>query len=90
MAADIPKVNLDFKGLMAERYGYDEVRKIASPTLLMFGEHSPKLSHFLIEKIKSTLMQSQIKSFACGHMGPVSHSAEIHPFIAAFINENSN
>jgi len=85
MAADIPKVNLDFKGLMAERYSYDEVKKIMSPVLLMFGRHSPKLSRFLIEEIKTSLVQAQVKSFDCGHMGPVSHSDEIHPVIAEFI-----
>jgi len=85
MAADIPKVNLDFKGLMAESYGFTEVKSITCPTLLMFGEQSPSLSRFLVEKLKIELSHAQIESFDCGHMGPVSHSDDIHPVIADFI-----
>jgi pimeloyl-ACP methyl ester carboxylesterase len=87
MARDMPKVNLDFKGLTAETYTLADISRINCKSLVMAGDYSPELSHFLLSKIENALVSVEKKSFPTGHMGPVSHSDMIHPKIADFINK---
>ncbi len=89
MANDMPKVSLDFKGLTAEKYSFDDVAKIICPSLMMTGKFSPKLSHLLALNIENALTDAKHQSFPAGHMGPVSHSELIHPAIAEFIESSS-
>jgi pimeloyl-ACP methyl ester carboxylesterase len=90
MANDMPKVSLDFKGLTAETYTLSDIEKITCRSLMMTGDYSPELSHFLAEKIASALPHVAHHNFSAGHMGPVSHSEIIHPAIAEFIHENES
>jgi len=85
MAADIAKVNLDFKGLMAECYGLNDLSKVLCPSLLMSGEQSPYLSRHLTQLIQGAIPQASVQLFPAGHMAPVSHSDRVHPAIADFI-----
>jgi len=85
MAKDMEKVSLDFKGLTAETYSLKDVNDITCRTLIMTGQYSPELSHFLSGKIKGSLPNVEHITFPAGHMGPVSHSDLIHPIIADFI-----
>lgn len=85
MAADMPKVNLDFKGLISEKYHVNDVAKITSPVLYMVGQSSPHLSHYLSNLITSSLPNVHKEVFNCGHMGPISHQSEIIPAINSFI-----
>jgi len=85
MAMDMPKVSLDFKGLTAEKYSFNDIGYIQCRSLIMTGEFSPKLSQLLAEKIKSALANASNVNFPAGHMGPVSHSELIQPVIAEFI-----
>jgi pimeloyl-ACP methyl ester carboxylesterase len=87
MAADMAKVNLDFKALMNEKYNKNDLQHILCDTLLLSGEHSPELSHLLINKIALALPRVEQVTFDAGHMGPVQNSSTIHPIIADFINE---
>jgi len=85
MAADIAKVNLDFKGLVAESYTLADLSVISCRSLLMHGSESPQLSRHLSQIITRALPAVSEQGFTTGHMGPVSHSEEIHPAIADFI-----
>ena len=89
MARDMPKVSLDFKGLIAEKYSLIDLGQIQCRALIMTGEYSPKLSQLLAGKIESSLGSASHRNFPAGHMGPVSHSELIHPVIAEFIQVNS-
>lgn len=88
MARDMPKVSLDFKGLMAETYTLDDLVNINCRVLLMVGEFSPQLSKSLTEKIESMLINVSHHTVKSGHMGPVSHSDIIHPVMAKFIRSS--
>jgi len=90
MARDMEKVSLDFKSLTAETYSLKDVNGITCRTLIMTGQYSPELSHFLSGKIEANLPNVEHKSFPTGHMGPVSHSDVIHPTIANFINNKES
>jgi pimeloyl-ACP methyl ester carboxylesterase len=85
MARDMPKVSLDFKGLISEKYTLTDLSGLTSKVLMMTGEHSPELSQSLANQIKANLPNVEHQHFSTGHMGPVSHSGLIHPAIARFI-----
>ncbi|MEW6981911.1 alpha/beta fold hydrolase [Colwelliaceae bacterium 6471] len=87
MAADMPKVNLDFKGLIAEKYTLADLGVITCPSLLMKGDRSPSLSQDLTMNILHGLPDAKLQVFSAGHMAPVSHSEEVHPAIADFITQ---
>jgi pimeloyl-ACP methyl ester carboxylesterase len=85
MAQDMPKVNLDFIALTAERYGLEALAAIQCPSIILLGQYSPSLSHQLSTTIYNALPNSQIEFFDCGHMGPISDSDIVQPAIARFI-----
>jgi len=87
MAADMAKVSLDFQGLMSEKYNENDLRQILCDTLLLAGEHSPELSHVLINKIAKALPNVEKITFDAGHMGPVDNSEIVHPVVAEFIKK---
>ena len=89
MAADIGKVNLDFKGLISEVYTLADLSNITCPSLLMAGTDSPALSRHLADVIVDALPNVKLQAFNAGHMAPVSHGEQIHPAIAAFIRASS-
>lgn len=85
MAADMDKVNLDFKGLIGEQYNLNDVGSITAPCLLMHGQYSPHLSVHLASLIIGALDNVKELSFPAGHMAPVSHASLIQPAISEFI-----
>ncbi|NMP31072.1 alpha/beta fold hydrolase [Thalassotalea sp. M1531] len=85
MAADMPKVNLDFKGLMSEKYTLSDLKTITAPCLMITGKLSPHLSHYLAKHIIASLPAAEHKQVAAGHMAPVSHSEIVLPLIGEFI-----
>ena len=85
MAADMTKVNLDFQGIMAEKYKESDLENILCEVLLLCGQHSPELSHILINKIAKAIPNVKQMEFDAGHMGAIDQSEIIHPVIANFI-----
>lgn len=85
MAADMPKVNLDFQALMAEHYTLKEVSQIQAPVLLMKGEKSTHLAHEIIKLLSQALADVKLVSFDAGHMAPVSHGESVQLSILQFI-----
>ncbi|WP_170246302.1 alpha/beta fold hydrolase [Colwellia hornerae] len=85
MARDMPKVSLDFKGLISEKYTLSDLSRLTCKVLMMTGEQSPELSRSLANQIKASLPNVEHQHFPTGHMGPVTHSGLIHPAIARFI-----
>ncbi|QOL24495.1 alpha/beta hydrolase [Thalassotalea sp. LPB0316] len=85
MAADMPKVNLDFQALMAERYSVEDVNVIQAPVLLMKGSLSTHLAHQIIKLLLQSLPHATLKTFKAGHMAPVSHAQEVQAEIYQFI-----
>lgn len=88
MAKDMPKVNLDFKGLISERYTLQDVANIKAPFLLMTGKYSQAISHKLVELIAGSVEHCRVESIPAGHMAPVSHAELVLPRFAEFITQN--
>ena len=86
MAADMPKVNLDFKGLISEKYTVQDLAKISAKSLLMTGKDSPDLGHYLADKIAQGLVNVKQQCFDGGHMAPISHAQQVQSAIADFIH----
>ena len=87
MAADMPKVVLDFQGIMAESYTLNDISNIKAPSLLLTGGESPELSQYLAGQIVANLPNVKQQTIAAGHMAPISHGELTLPIIAEFIME---
>jgi len=85
MASGMAKVNLDFQGIMAEKYNDNDLENILCDVLLLCGLHSPELSHILINKIASGIPNAKRVAFDAGHMGAADQSEIIQPVIGNFI-----
>lgn len=85
MAKDMPKVHLDFIGLVSERYQLADIGKIMAPMLMMVGKQSPYLSQLLAQKIIACSSNVIAQTFDAGHMAPISHAALVLPTIEQFI-----
>ena len=88
MANDMAKVRLDFKGLMAESYGLDDVAKLSCRAKISLGEDSPQLSRHLAELICKSLPNALLVLTAGGHMSPVSHTEQWVEQQIAFMRQN--
>jgi pimeloyl-ACP methyl ester carboxylesterase len=85
IAQDIPKVKLDFIGLISEKYNVQSITKITCKSLIMSGSESPPLGVFLANVVGDALPNHTIKSFNAGHMAPITHADIVQPYIADFI-----
>jgi hypothetical protein len=64
----------------------DAYRKIACPVLILCGEHGPRPVHLIAEQLAELLPESRLAVVAgAGHMGPVTHAAEVSPLIVQHI-----
>ncbi|WNC71090.1 alpha/beta hydrolase [Thalassotalea psychrophila] len=81
MMSDINKVNLDFIGLISEKYTLDVCAKISCPVLLMHGSHSPQISGEVIKRLLSVLPNVTECEILAGHMAPISHAEEVADII---------
>ncbi|MFD2168342.1 alpha/beta fold hydrolase [Thalassotalea euphylliae] len=88
MAADMPKVTLDFIGLMSESYSLIDVSKLSAPSLMMSGQYSPHLSQYLAKNLVEALPNATEYQVAAGHMAPISHADKVLPVIADFLVAN--
>ncbi|WP_440873758.1 alpha/beta fold hydrolase [Thalassotalea sp. PLHSN55] len=86
MAADMPKVNLDFIGLISEQYLLNDLAAINCPSVIMTGEYSPALSRDLAKMIANDLPNAKEKSFKAGHMAPISHAQDVQTYIGEFLS----
>lgn len=85
MAKDMDKVNMDFKALTGEEYTAESLKVLHSPTLIMYGKHSPKLSKTIVDTLLTNISNVQSLSFDAGHMGPIDEAQTIQFAIADFI-----
>ncbi len=76
MANDIDKVNLDFIGLISEKYRAEDCRTIRCPTNLIHGSHSPDISRTIINKLVNVFPDVIEYELDAGHMAPISHAED--------------
>ena len=82
MAADMNKVNLDFKGLTTETYQLSDLAIISCPANIYSGLKSPLLSQTLAAEIAKALPNGVLKPLNAGHMGPVNQAELVLSTIA--------
>jgi pimeloyl-ACP methyl ester carboxylesterase len=85
-AARLAKVALDFQATIHEPPWPRDFERIAVPTLLMQGEHSPLPALRVCQRLARTLQGLSIKTVrGAGHMAPLTHCDEVNDQIAAHL-----
>lgn len=87
MVSNINKVNLDFKGIFAEKYTFSDLERLTFPTVLCRGEYTTTISAELSDNIAKHIHHAQLIKVKAGHMAPVSHPHLVEPIIEKFIEE---
>jgi pimeloyl-ACP methyl ester carboxylesterase len=83
------KLSQEVSSLAADRTGRAGYSKIVAPTLLLGGERSPAAERRVLAKLARALPHATLQMFAgLGHMGPITHPAEINPAIVAHVEIN--
>jgi pimeloyl-ACP methyl ester carboxylesterase len=76
------KVYLEVRSILADRTGARELAACGIPALLMGGEHSPPAARRVIALLGEALPRATVRRIAgAGHMGPISHAAEVQALV---------
>ena len=86
IARNIGKVPLDFEAAMAWPADAGGVRSVAVPTLLLTGDHSPAIAQQIVNRLSRALPKRYVGRIDAGHMGPVTASHLVNPWIEAFVD----
>jgi len=82
----LPKGPLDFRALIDEPAAASAYRRLAFPTLIVRGEHGPRPSRLIAERLWQLLPDSSLDVLeGAGHMGPLTHAPEVSAVIALHI-----
>lgn len=77
------KVFLEVDSLQRDRTAAEAYATLARPTLLLVGERSPIAARRVAEILLAALPSALLHEVAgAGHMGPISHAAEVNTLIA--------
>jgi pimeloyl-ACP methyl ester carboxylesterase len=81
-----PKGPLDFQALLHEPTRLAAYRTLRCPVLIVRGEHAPKPSRLIAQTLSELLPNSRLVVVdRAGHMGPLTHAAEVSRLIARHI-----
>jgi pimeloyl-ACP methyl ester carboxylesterase len=81
-----PKAPLDFRALMDEPVPSSSYRALDFPVLILRGEHAPPPTRLIAERLRDLLPSSRLLAIeGAGHMGPITHAAEVAGLIARHI-----
>ena len=84
----MPKAPLDFTALLCEPTPASVYARLTCPTLVMRGEHAPAPTRLIAALLQSLMRHAQGSVVAAaGHMGPLTHAAEVNALIVAHIAE---
>lgn len=82
----LPKAVLDFRALLSEPTPLTAYRRLRCPVLVMRGEHAPKPTRLIAKALWETVPRGHLRTIAgAGHMGPLTHAADVNAAIAAHI-----
>jgi pimeloyl-ACP methyl ester carboxylesterase len=82
----LPKVCLDFRALFASRVRLDAFRRLEVPTLILQGERAPRPTALIARRLHEVGRRTLLQTVrGAGHMGPVTHSAEVAALIGCHI-----
>lgn len=85
LAAQVPKVLLEFGAVAEEACGAAAYRCIEVPTLLGAGRWSPEPARRLTAMLAYILPDVRRFDVAAGHMAPITHPTLINPVLESFI-----
>jgi pimeloyl-ACP methyl ester carboxylesterase len=85
-AALLPKIPLDFDALTNDPMRVSDYGRMAIPSCLIAGRHSPACAQAIFSVLAANLRNGETHQVDAGHMAPVSHPALVNPIIEAFIN----
>jgi pimeloyl-ACP methyl ester carboxylesterase len=81
-----PKAPLDFHALIDDPTPAKSYAGLNFPVLIMRGEHAPLPTRVISERLIEILPRSRLKIVArAGHMGPLTHAAEVSQMIVQHI-----
>jgi len=84
----MPKGPLDFTALIDEPAPARGYGRIACPTLIIRGEHAPAPTRLIAEMLPALLPGARLEIAAgAGHMGPITHAAQVSAQIVRHIDE---
>ena len=86
IARHVDKLPLDFQAAASWPMTLEDIRGIAAPTLLLGGKRSPAVVQRVHARLVGAIPRSRAALFDTGHMGPVTDSHRINPWIEAFID----
>jgi pimeloyl-ACP methyl ester carboxylesterase len=76
-------VPLEFRALIEDPTSAEDYRALNCPALVLCGEHAPTPSRLIAEALPELLPVSRLTVVAgAGHMGPLTHAAEVSRLIA--------
>lgn len=80
------KVYFEVRSLLADRTAPAEYARITAPTLLLGGERSPVAARRVIALLAAAVPRVRTHLVTgAGHMGPISHAAEVNALVAEHI-----
>ncbi len=81
------KTFLEVQSLLADRTPPAAYAALAAPALILAGGRSPEVERMVCRKLAAALPRGRLELLAgAGHMGPLTHLAEVNSKIAAFID----
>jgi pimeloyl-ACP methyl ester carboxylesterase len=83
----MPKAPLDFAALFEEPTRWEALTRLNLPTLIIRGERAPPPTRLIADTLPSLLPDCLLAIVAsAGHMGPLTHVAEVNSLIAGHID----
>ncbi|MGN6109542.1 MAG: alpha/beta fold hydrolase [Kofleriaceae bacterium] len=83
------KLSQEVASLMADTTRAAGYARIAAPTLLLGGELTPLPERRTLERLAAALPDARLALFpGLGHMGPITHAAQINAAIAAHLAQS--
>jgi pimeloyl-ACP methyl ester carboxylesterase len=90
LAAQLPKVALDFHALINGQTLLDDMRTLGVPTLLLSGTRSPLPTRRICELLAQVIPGSELQTVeGAGHMLPLTHREAVNAAIVTHLIANS-
>lgn len=82
----LPKAPLDFRALLDEPTPLSAYRNFRFPVLVLRGEHAPPPTRVAAEALADAIPSARLITIpGAGHMGPITHAADVNRHIAGHI-----
>lgn len=86
MTSQARKVTMDFAALMGEPHKLADYRHVSMPILLLQGQFTQASARCVAQHLMQVLPDVHAETLPCGHMGPITHAAQVNHAITAFLN----